>query len=253
MAALARGDTEHAWDLFLERYRRLLFATIRHYVRDHDDVMDIFTYLCDQLHKDDLPRLRAYAAATDRRARFSTWLVAVVRNLIVDWFRHRDGRHRLASVAETLPARQRDIFEEISRHQRPHIETFEVLRSRGAASSYGEFCRDLSALYQALASTRGGRLPRALIGIAELPDEETSGADPVVTAERESHVSRALGALEPEDRAAIRLYVIEEMPAAEVARLVGWASSKTVYNRVYRALADLRETLAAQGIGRGDL
>ena len=42
------------------------------------------------------------------RARFSTWLVAVVRHAAVDWFRHRDGRHRLSpACGEVLPPRRR--------------------------------------------------------------------------------------------------------------------------------------------------
>ena len=37
---LRRGAVDRAWDLFLGRYRRLIFAAIRHYAQDYDDVMD---------------------------------------------------------------------------------------------------------------------------------------------------------------------------------------------------------------------
>ncbi|MDP3773134.1 MAG: hypothetical protein Q8Q85_02610 [Gemmatimonadales bacterium] len=96
MAELQQGRPEPAWDLFLARYRRIVFAAIRHYAQDYDDVMDVFARVCDALREDDLRRLRAWADQTTHRARFSTWLVTVVRNLTVDWFRHRDGRRRLS-------------------------------------------------------------------------------------------------------------------------------------------------------------
>src|SRR5207249_1151385 len=42
VAELERGRFDAAWDLFLDRYRRLIFAAIRHYAQDYDDVMDVF-------------------------------------------------------------------------------------------------------------------------------------------------------------------------------------------------------------------
>lgn len=43
------GGPEAAWDRFLKRYRRLIFAAIRHYAQDYDDVMDVFARVCDVL------------------------------------------------------------------------------------------------------------------------------------------------------------------------------------------------------------
>ena len=99
LSKLHEGDVEGAWDCFIERYRRLIFATIRHYAEDYDDVMDIFAWVCESLRQDDLARLRRYPHPQQKthRARFSTWLVAVVRNQTIDWFRHRKGRQRLSS------------------------------------------------------------------------------------------------------------------------------------------------------------
>jgi len=54
-------------------------------------------------------------------------------------------------------------------------------------------------------------------------------------------------------RLAVELFVVERLSASDVARAVGWPGPKTVYNRVYRALASLRARLEAGGIGPGDL
>jgi DNA-directed RNA polymerase specialized sigma24 family protein len=66
-------------------------------------------------------------------------------------------------------------------------------------------------------------------------------------------LARALADLTPKDRLAVQLFVIDDMPASEVARIVGWPGAKTVYNRVSRALAALRAGFARRGIGYTDL
>src|SRR6059036_2460654 len=95
-AELVSGRPDAAWDAFVDRYRRLIFAAIRHYAQDYDDVMDVFARACEVLRADDLRRLRCWVEQPEHRARFSTWLVTVVRHLTVDWFRHRDVRRRLS-------------------------------------------------------------------------------------------------------------------------------------------------------------
>jgi len=66
-------------------------------------------------------------------------------------------------------------------------------------------------------------------------------------------LERALGALSVEDRVAVELYIVEELPAADVARILGLPNAKAVHNRVYRALAAARASLAQVGVGRSDL
>jgi DNA-directed RNA polymerase specialized sigma24 family protein len=48
----------------------------------------------------------------------------------------------------------------------------------------------------------------------------------------------------------LQLYVVEELPAATVAVMLGLANAKVVYNRVYRALAAAREYLERSGVRR---
>jgi RNA polymerase sigma factor (sigma-70 family) len=74
-----------------------------------------------------------------------------------------------------------------------------------------------------------------------------------VLAEQQTLLARALEALPPDDRLAVQLYVVDEMPAEQVARALGYPSAKTVYNRVYRALAAIRASLEQAGIRGGDL
>jgi DNA-directed RNA polymerase specialized sigma24 family protein len=250
MAELEGARPEAAWDRFLDRYRRLIFAAIRHYVQDYDDVMDVFARVCEALREDDLRRLRTYAAQPDHRARFSTWLVTVVRHLTVDWFRHRDGRRRISTAAEGLPPLQRRIFELVFLEHKSHIEAYELIRCHDApALEFGEFLAQLRVTYRTVADGRRGHALREL-GVVPLVEDHAPSDD---TGEHCRLVANALDSLGPDDRMAIELYVLNELPANAVARVLGLRNSKAVYNRVHRALAALRERLARAGVRREDL
>ncbi|MEX0691260.1 MAG: sigma factor-like helix-turn-helix DNA-binding protein [Gemmatimonadales bacterium] len=66
-------------------------------------------------------------------------------------------------------------------------------------------------------------------------------------------MERALAALKPEDRLVLDLYVVEDLPAAQVAKILGLPNAKAVYNRAQRTLAALRECLRQAGASREDL
>src|SRR5947208_1049146 len=256
-AELASGRPDAAWYLFLDRYRRLIFAAIRHYAQDYDDVMDVFARVCEALREGDLRRLRTYAAQPAHRARFSTWLVTVVRHLTVDWFRHRDGRRRLSAVAEGLPPLRRRIFELVFLDQRSHIEAYELIHAGDAASlTFREFLSELRATYRAVSTGRRGQVLRDLApagdAVENLP-ADPAGPSETSAAEQSQLMERALGMLAPDDRLIVELYVLEELPAETVATVLGLANAKAVYNCAYRALAVVREQLERAGVRREDL
>jgi len=256
IAPLEAGDPEAAWDLFIERYRRLIFGAIRHYTAEPDDVMDVFARVCEALRVDDFARLRRCAAHVDPARPFSTWLVVVVHNLTIDWFRHRDGRPRLGAMAAALPPLRKRIFEYVFLKQRSHVEAYELIRSEGgdgAGLSFREFLKELSATYRAATTGRGGRLVPELAIPPPATGSDHAG-DPAILADQQAILARALESLSPDDRLAVQLYVVDEMPADQVARALGYPSIKTVYNHVYRALAAIRASLERVGIKKeGDL
>src|SRR6059058_738130 len=253
VAELRAGRPEPAWDRFLDRYRRLIFSAIRHYAEDYDDVMDVFAQVCEALRANDLRRLRSYADQTDHRARFSTWLVTVVRHLTVDWFRHRDGRRRISTVAERLPPLQRRIFEHVFLDRRSHAEAYELIRTGETRDlSFKEYQAELRATYRAVTKDRRGGVLREL-GAPPPPDVESDSPHYADRREAREFIARALGALSDEDRVAVELHVVEELPAADVARLLGLPNAKAVYNRVYRALELLRGQFERAGLSREDL
>jgi len=250
---LRQGRPDRAWDLFLTRYRRLVFAAIRHYTQDYDEVMDVFARVCEALRESDLRRLRSYVEAPTHRARFSTWLVTVVRNLTIDWFRERDGRRRLPAVTEGLPPLQRRIFECVFLDRRGHVETYELIRTSDAPDlPFREFLVELRATYRAVTKGRRGRVLFDLGGPPP-PEPQPDEPSPADVEDARRLAARVLESLSAEDRVAVELYVVEELPADQVATVLGLPNAKAVYNLVYRALASAREHFERAGIRREDL
>jgi RNA polymerase sigma factor (sigma-70 family) len=252
MTELHRGNSDAAWDLFVARYRRVIFAGIHHYARDPDDAADIFAWVCEALRADDLRRLRQYAEQPGQGARFTTWLVTVVRHLTVDWFRHRDGRRHLSHIAEALPPLQRRIFELVYLDRHSHIESYELIRAGLAPRlTFPHFLTELRVTHETVTAGRYGQVVRALSQSPDTPQVQAPSSGE--TAERRAVLGEAVRALDTSERRAVDLYVIEERPAASVAKILGLPNAKAVYNRVYRALGILRERLEKAGIRRGDL
>ncbi|HEX6643729.1 MAG TPA: sigma-70 family RNA polymerase sigma factor [Gemmatimonadales bacterium] len=247
---LRAGRGDRMWDGFIERYRRLIFSAIRHYLREPDDVMDVFAGVCEALRRDDFARLRRWADTADPRARFSTWLVTVVRHLTVDWLRHRDGRPSRRIPAELSPIQQQ-IYERVFLEGRSHRECFHLLAGDGFTVSERDFAAELAATYRQHphAPRRQDQSRRTVLLSDDLPAPGGRAMEP----DLRERLASLLGRLSVEDRLAVQLFVVDELAAADVARIVGWQSPKMVYNRVSRALASLRRELLAQGLAREDL
>src|SRR5256886_173792 len=252
VAELQGGRPEAAWDLFLNRYRRLIFAAIRHYAEDYDDVMDVFARVCEAMREKDFARLRRCASRVDPNRPFSTWLFTVVHNLTIDWFRHLNGRPRLNALAAALPPMQRRIFQYVFLEQRSHVEAYELARSRdGADFTFGDFLKELAPTYRAATALNG----RVAVALVVPPPSENSDppSDPAELAEQQGILAAALEALPPEDRLRRPPLLVRRKPAQPVARALGYPSVKTIYNHVYRAPPAIRTRLERAGIKEGDL
>ena len=89
----------------------------------------------------------------------------------------------------------------------------------------------------------------ALFGIGIDPLEFTPAQETMAPTQEETHVlEHALSQLDADTRAAVILFVVEGVPAKQVAVTVGWDGPKTVYNRVQRALTKLKKSLQPDSI-----
>ena len=252
LSRLDDGDGHAAWNLFAERYRRLILATIRRLVQDPEDVQDVFASVCAALTADNFARLRRYSARSPPGAAVSTWLVIVVRNLVIDWLRKVEGRRR-PTIPAGLSGLHREMYAALCLGGHSPAEAFELVRARtGLAMSFPEFLREIRLLRQShpCPGTSPARRPEPL---SLLPEIAVLIADPVEVTELARRLAAALATLPADVRLAVQLFVVDELPAKEVATIVGWPNPKAVYNRVHRALEAMRATLEREGVGRGDL
>lgn len=248
---LERGDTDGAWSAFDQAYGRLILSVIRRLVSEPDHVEEVLAHVQAGLSADGLARLRRFSLDDPSGAALPSWLVVVVRRLVIDWLRQEHGRRR-SEVPGDLDEWRRAMFIARCLERLTAAETFELLRDRSGGLAFPAFLRELRALAR---SHPCPELRPARLAMVALPAEEPTA--PSVDAAEASDQSRRLHAMlteQPHDmRLAIQLFVIDELPASEVARIVGWPNPKAVYNRVGRALRQMRDTLQAEGIGSGDL
>jgi RNA polymerase sigma factor (sigma-70 family) len=115
LSAQAHGGTDTvdgAWRVFIAEHTRLLLHVARSVSANHDDTMDAYAFVLEQLRADGFRRLREFAA--DPKSKLSTWLVVVARRLCLDLYRRRYGRNRGAesTAGRTVRRRLRDLVTE---------------------------------------------------------------------------------------------------------------------------------------------
>jgi RNA polymerase sigma factor (sigma-70 family) len=94
-----------AWRAFVAENTRLLLHVARSVTSNHDDAMDAYAFVIEELRSEEFRRLREFAA--DPRSKLSTWLVVVARRLCLDLYRRRYGRVRGADSQTQRAVRRR--------------------------------------------------------------------------------------------------------------------------------------------------
>jgi RNA polymerase sigma factor (sigma-70 family) len=118
------------------------------------------------------------------------------------------------------------------------------LRYGRSREGSGHESRDARASRRRLVDLVADGLDTALLAapLQGAPDEV------LARAERERALSQALEGLQPRDRLLLRLRFGEDLPAREIARLMGFPTLFHVYRRLNKVLGALRQTLLALGV-----
>ena len=121
--AIEAGDARQvdaAWRGFVADHTRLLLHVSRSVFKTHDEAMDAYAFILEQLSANDYRRLREFAS--DPRSRLSTWLVVVSRRLCLDFYRRRYGRDHGGTSRDqrTIRRRLQDLVgEDVEVHELP--------------------------------------------------------------------------------------------------------------------------------------
>jgi len=252
---LASDEPEQAWNEFLACYSSIVYQVVHSFVAGVDERGDCFLYACEQLAANRFKRLHRFAP--DGRARFSTWLTAVVRNLCLDWHRHRFGRRRLFQSVAARPAIDQRIFGLVFQRGMSAEDVCRQLRAEGHPLSFVEVEERVETLRQCLTARQLWLLTSAQPVVESLDNgsaEATSAVqelvdpspDPEMLAslhEIQDAVSRALRQLNDGERLLIRLRFHEGLSLEQVARLVGLKDAQTTDRRIREIIERLRVRL----------
>ena len=255
---LAR-DSERAWEEFLQAFAPLVLQVVHLFERDEDRADDCFVFVCEQLHRNDLRRLRRFDI--DGPASFSTWLRAVVRNLCLDWRRSRFGRPRPFRVVSSLSDLDQEVYRAVHLRGMSESEALETVRHAFPDIGRIDLATSLERIAESLSSHQSWLL--ASRRVREVPlsggrdrDERAVDMDPADTrpdpeevAARDEELDAlqaALAALSPRDRLMVRMRFEQDLTLDEIARLAGVGRAATVQRAISRAVETMRLQLGVK-------
>ena len=253
LEALQSDQKDLAWESFLTTYSELIYGVIKTFAHNPDHSGDCFLFVCTKLADKNYRRLRAFRP--DGRARFSTWLRAVVRNLCLDWHRSVFGRRQLFRFVASRSTLDQEIFEATFQRCAKLHEIWNDLTQKGFDLSYCELQERVEELRNLMSFRQLWLLSASRIPIESLDlDEESSSRieviDPLPDPERmailretRTALAKALRVVDPGDRLLLRLRYLEGLGLVEVARLVGLKDAQTADRRIREAIERLREKI----------
>ncbi len=260
-AGMSARNADETWRTFLDEQASLILQVVHIFERDEDQVQDCFLFVCERLRRDDMRRIHRFREAGT--ASFATWLRAVVRNLCLDWRRHRDGRFRLPRAIARLPELEQELFRSIHLRGLSENETFHSVTALWPALTRDQFAaavarvaRGLDGRPSWLLLVRRPRLQSLSTGPpgADPAEGEAGLVDPVADPERDAAAREDLGALKdalgqltPRLRLLVRLRFGQELPLEEIARLTGLSGASQVERQLQEALQLLRSRMGARG------
>jgi len=256
LEALQSDDKDGAWSTFLTNYSELIYGVIKTFTQNDDHVGDCFLFVCAKLADKEYRRLRSFRP--DGRARFSTWLRAVVRNLCLDWHRSVYGRRQVFRFVASRSALDREIFRAAFQQGANVHEIWHDLTQKGCDISYVDVERRVDELRNLMSARQLWLVSAARAPIESLDTQHEDFAtldvvdpspDPETVAilqETQAVMARAFQRIDPSDRLLLRLRYLEGLGLLEVARLVGLKDAQTADRRIREAIGRLREKLGKE-------
>jgi RNA polymerase sigma factor (sigma-70 family) len=261
LSHLRSDQAETAWQWFLSSYAQFIYGTIKLFSRDSDEQGDCFLFVCEKLAEKRYRRLLAFKP--DDKARFSTWLRAVVRNLCLDWLRSRNGRKQMFRSIASKGQVEREIFRCVFQNRLSLEQAWLELQASGVSISFSEFeehtirirstLTDRQLWLLSTANTKVSSIESEIEGTfpIDVPDPALSPEDAALLNDIHDSVSKAVENLEEADRLLIRLRYSQELGLAEIASLLGLKDAQTVDRRIRDALERIRRHLGISGAGAG--
>ena len=259
--ALRSEDAGAAWVNFLTAYSDVIYGVVRTIARNSDHAGDCYLFVCTKLADRNYRRLLSFRP--DGRARFSTWLRVVVRNLCLDWYRLEFGRAQAFASVSSLSYIDQEIFHSVFQRKMTVQQAWEVLYQKDRNLAYRLVEERVTKLQQLMTARQLWLLSTANIPVesldtssvdsevAEVADSAPSPEVLSVLHETSVQVAKAFEELDCGDRLLLRLRFSEELGLMQIAKLVGLKDAQTADRRIRDAIDKLREKLGIRRTARG--
>ncbi len=264
-AALVRRfqhDPDGAYTELLARYSTMLLRMIRRFMRDVDEVMEVYTSVCEKLRANDYGALRRFRADSE----LPPWLSVVVANACRDRFR----RHKAVSVPQSVLGRldrlEQLVFRYYYQERFRHEDIAEVIIGKhGVECTPSDVVASIQRIDELLSVKKRWLLLAALnsnrptLSIDEMAEdgfetmdlEDADAFEPgLPDGDALETLNSALETLAEEDRLLVLLRFEQDMTAVQIADAMRYDSHKYVYTRLRTIFNRLRRTLkAADALG----
>lgn len=246
LAAIDSGDSNIAWQRFLDAYSNLLRHVVIQFEAGSEPARDCFDFVCAKLSDDDFRRLRTFDP--DGPARFETWLTSVACNLCRDWRRSRYGRRRDPETIKRLSAFDRQVFDLVYRQALTLPECLQILRATLPNFVPREFHKAHARLQESLSSQQRWHWSKDRSAPAALDPDCLGSGDPGPEArcldnEDIEVVRKALARLDPEVRLILQMRYWQDLTYREIATLLDIGDVFATRRAVDRALKSLQKAM----------
>lgn len=252
------------WTEFLEAYSPAILQVVQLFEREPDHRADCFLFVCEELSNHQFRRLRRFKP--QGKARFETWLRAVVRNLCTDWHRKEFGRHRVFKAVAVLSSLDQEVFRYVYMQGSSKEDCFLHLLASDASLECAQIEESLDRLQRVLTPRQFWLLSTRTSGIEpiererdddtpsvqrDIPDAAPDPEASSVLKEQQAALERALARLSKPELLLIRMRYDQGLKLTEIAELLDLRDAQTVDRRLREVLEKLRKDLAPFGGGRG--
>ncbi len=250
-----RRNPEEAYGELLRRYSAVILRMIRRFMHDQDEVMEVYTAVCERLRAKDFRALRRFKV----RNELTPWLSVVVANACRDRFRQLKAVSVPKSVIGKLDEREKLVFKYYYQRRLDHQEIAETIKGKHdiECTSY-DVIDAIGKINGLLSINKRWHLLMALNQNAAIPSLEdlrefgieARSQDTVEKNEQEEirletieKLNDALETLQPEDQLLVLLRYEHGMKASEIADAMSIEDHKYVYTRLRTVTNRLRRIL----------
>lgn len=243
-----RTDAERGYRELLEQYTGVMLRMIRRFMKDPDEVMEVYTSICERFQANDYQALRRFHSNSN----LIPWLSVVVANACRDQFRKNRAVSMPRSVLKQLDERERLVFRYYYQERLSYDEIVHLIGTQhGLACTSIDVMQAVGRITSLLSTKKRWHLIAALnsntpaLSVEEMqeyghelgvpPRHHPAAAD-----ERLGELQAAIKQLPPDDQLLVLLRFEHGMTAVQIAKALDFDNHKQVYTRLRTVLNRLR-------------